>query len=127
MSTTTISSSPPFSLPIRHNSSSSRVSLFNPTLSSRFPLQSFTLSINKWRVLCFKHQNIPSESNDSEFKEDKLSQDSVKFKGDEPKDLKKKDWLTALHTIINTVLSVEPWKVPWTAKTIVQVLGLFRF
>jgi len=50
--------------------------------------------------LCFKHQNTPSESNDSEFKEDKLSQDSVKFKGDEPKDLKKKDWLTALHTVL---------------------------
>lgn len=128
MSTTTISSSPPFSLPIRHNSSSSsssRVSLFNPTISSPFPLQSFTLSTNKWRVLCFKHRNNPSESTDSEFKEDKLSQDSVKFKGDEPKDLKKKDWLTALHTIIHTVLSVEPWKVPWTAKTIVQVMLLW--
>jgi len=59
-----------------------------------------TFSFQKWRVLCFKHQNIPSESNDSEFKEDKISQDSVKFKGDEPKDLKKKDWLTALHTVL---------------------------
>ncbi|CAK8573431.1 unnamed protein product [Lathyrus sativus] len=121
MSTTISSLS--FSLPLRHNS---RVSPFNP-ISSTIPFQSFTLPTNKWRVLCFKHENIPSETNDSELKEDKLSEDLIKFKGDdddEAKDLKK-DWLAALHTIINTVLGVEPWKVPWTAKTIVQVMLLW--
>ncbi|WJX14442.1 hypothetical protein P8452_04704 [Trifolium repens] len=116
--TTTISSSLPFSLPIsRHNS---RVSLFNP-ISSRISFQSLTLSTNKWRVLCFRNdENNPSEINRSEFEEDKLSDDLVKFKGDQSK-----DWLASLHTIINTVLHVEPWKVPWTAKTIVQVMLLW--
>ncbi|XP_004496505.1 uncharacterized protein [Cicer arietinum] len=116
---TTISSLP-FSLPIRHNS---RVSRFNP-ISSRIKFQSLTFSTNKRRVLCFRHENIPSETNGSEFKEDKLSEDLVKFKGDHSKHLKK-DWLASLHTIINTVLDVEPWKVPWTAKTIIQVMLLW--
>ncbi|XP_045809703.1 uncharacterized protein LOC123904024 [Trifolium pratense] len=115
MSTTTISSSLPFSLPIsRHNSRVSRISFQS----------SFTLSTNKCRVWCFRNENNPPETNDSEFKQDKLSDDLVKFKGDQSKDLKK-DWLVSLHTIINTVLRVEPWKVPWTAKTIVQVMLLW--
>ncbi|KAI5400309.1 uncharacterized protein LOC127091840 [Lathyrus oleraceus] len=115
---TTISSLP-FSFPLRHNS---RVSRFN-SISSSIPFQSFTLPTNKWGVLCFKHENIPSETNASDFKEDKLSEDLIKLKGDDDaaKDFKK-DWLAALHTI---VLGVEPWKVPWTAKTIVQVMLLW--
>ncbi|XP_058769844.1 uncharacterized protein LOC131643602 [Vicia villosa] len=117
---TTISSLP-FSLPPRHNS---RVSRFNQ-ISSSVPFQSFTLPTNKWRVLCFKHENIPSETNGSEFKDDKSSEDLIKFKGDDDSKDLKKDWLAALHMIINTVLDVEPWKVPWTAKTIVQVMLLW--
>ncbi|KAL5069774.1 hypothetical protein RYX36_020661 [Vicia faba] len=114
---TTISSLP-FSLPIRHNS---RVSRFNP-ISSTIPFQSFTtVPTNKWRVLCFKHEDVPSETNGSEFKEDKLSEDFIKFKEDD----ESKDWLAALHTILNSVFGVEPWKVPWTAKTIVQVMLLW--
>ncbi|KAK7279882.1 hypothetical protein RJT34_24941 [Clitoria ternatea] len=106
----------PFSLPLRRNS------------SFPIPSHSFTFPAKKWRLLCFRHENIPSETNDSESKEDKLSEDLVdlvKHKDDQSNYLKK-DWLATIYTVIATaVLGVEPWTVPWTAKTIVQVMLLW--
>ncbi|XP_061361332.1 uncharacterized protein LOC133305210 [Gastrolobium bilobum] len=108
------------SLSLRHNS---RVSLFNP-ISSRISFQSFTFRPNKWSFLCSGHESISSETNGSEFNEDKLSEDLVNLKGDQSKDLKK-DWLASLYTVITAVHGVEPWTVPWTAKTIAQVMLLW--
>ncbi|TKY51364.1 putative membrane peptidase YdiL [Spatholobus suberectus] len=117
---TTISSLP-LSPSLRHNS---RVSLFNPP-SSPIPSQSsLTFPTKKWRFLCYRHENTSSETNGSELKEDKLSEDSVKLKGDQSKDLKK-DWPATIHTVTTGIRGVEPWTVPWTAKTIVQVMLLW--
>lgn len=57
--------------------------------------------------MCFKREDFPSESNGSEFKEDKLSEDLIKFKGDDDdsKDLKK-DWLAALHTVLLSFFTI---------------------
>lgn len=74
--------------------------------------------------MCFRHENTPSEANGFEFEEDKLSEDLVKPKGDQSKDLKN-DWLAALDMVKTSFLGGEPWTVPWTAKTIVQVMLLW--
>ncbi|KAL2324587.1 hypothetical protein Fmac_023645 [Flemingia macrophylla] len=114
-------SSLPFSLYLRHKYS---VSLFNPSFYT-VPSQSYvTFPTRKWRFLCFRHENFSSETNGSELKEDKLSEDLVKLKRDESKDLNK-DWLATVHAVITVIHSVEPWTVPWTAKTIVQVMLLW--
>ncbi|KAK7343716.1 hypothetical protein VNO77_12695 [Canavalia gladiata] len=107
----------PFSLSFRHNSS---VPLFNSIPSQ----SSFSFPTTKWRILCFRHENISSETNGSEFKKDKSSEDLVKLNDDRSKDLKK-DWLASIHTVITVVRGVEPWTVPWTVSTIVQVMLLW--
>ncbi|KAL1296472.1 hypothetical protein HN51_057146 [Arachis hypogaea] len=111
----------PFSLSLRlHNS---RATLLCPTTPS--PL-SFNLSPppkKKWRLLCLRHENAPLENNGSEFT-DKLAGDLVKPKGDKSKELNK-DWIATLHKIISSIVDGEPWAVPWTAKTIVQVMLLW--
>ncbi|XP_047166527.1 uncharacterized protein LOC124835602 [Vigna umbellata] len=117
---TTISSLP-FSLPLHHNS---RVSPFYLP-SSPIPSQSsITFPTKKWRFLCFKHENTSSEINVPELKDDKLAEDLVKREGDQSNDLKK-DWFAAIRAVITVIHSVKPWTVPWTAKTIVQVMLLW--
>ncbi|KAJ1385391.1 hypothetical protein SESBI_41712 [Sesbania bispinosa] len=99
----------------------------SPPLSSSATTLGFLFSIHSplafhsnHSLFLQTHENIPSEPNGSEFEDDKLSEDLVKLKGDQSKDLKK-DWLAALHTVITGILRVDPWTVPWTAKTIVQM------
>ncbi|CAL0320486.1 unnamed protein product [Lupinus luteus] len=112
----TISSIP--SLPTQNRNF--RVSLLN----SLTPFQSLTFPTKKWRFSCFRHEDVPSEVTGSDFKEEKLSEDLVKLESEHSKELNK-DWLATLHTVIASVLNVEPWTVPWTAKTIVQVMLLW--
>ncbi|ESW15500.1 hypothetical protein PHAVU_007G077200 [Phaseolus vulgaris] len=117
---TTISSLP-FSLSLHHNS---RVSPFYLP-SAPIPFQSsITFPTKKWRFLCYRHENSSSEINGSELKDDKLAEDLVKLEGDQSDDLKK-DWFAAIHEVITVIHNVEPWTVPWTAKTIVQVMLLW--
>jgi len=48
--------------------------------------------------LCLRHGNTSSETDGSELKEDKLSEDLVKLEGDQSKNLKK-DWLATILTV----------------------------
>jgi hypothetical protein len=61
--------------------------------------------------LCFRNENNPSEINDSDFKEDKLPDDLVKFKGDQSK-----DWLASLHTVFisffEIIIIINPEIIP---------------
>ncbi|KAF7813013.1 CAAX amino terminal protease [Senna tora] len=70
-----------------------------------------------------RHENFSSEVPGSEHIEDKLSEDLVTPKCKQSKDFRK-DWLSSIHKGTNAILGVEPWTVPWTAKTIVQNLNV---
>ncbi|XP_028773195.1 uncharacterized protein LOC114730315 [Neltuma alba] len=84
---------------------------------SRFP-------INKWRVSCYRHENFSSEDPSSELTEDAFSEDLVKSNCDQSKDVNR-DWLSNIHKGANAILGMEPWIVPWTGKTIIQVMLLW--
>ncbi|KAK7391305.1 hypothetical protein VNO78_19719 [Psophocarpus tetragonolobus] len=114
-------SSLPFSLSLQHNY---RISLFNPPSSLITSQSSLTYSTKKWKFLRFSHENTSSEIDGSELKEDKLSEDLEKLEDDESKN-QKKYWLATIHTVITFIHGVKPWTVPWTAKTIVQVMLLW--
>ncbi|KAI4348012.1 hypothetical protein L6164_008775 [Bauhinia variegata] len=78
----------------------------------------------KWRLSCFRQENVPSEAPGFEFIEDKLSEDIVEPNCCQSQDLRK-DWPSSLHKVIDTVFGAEPWTVPWTAKSIIQVMLLW--
>ncbi|MED6116187.1 hypothetical protein PIB30_097839, partial [Stylosanthes scabra] len=89
-------SSLPVSLSLRlHNSRATLLCLATPSpLSinlSTLPKKEET----EWRLLCLRHENVPSENNGSESK-DELAGDFVKPKGDKSKELNE-NWLLTLH------------------------------
>ncbi|KAF5451140.1 hypothetical protein F2P56_031430 [Juglans regia] len=72
---------------------------------------------------CFRHEESSSAIPESELVEDKLSE-LVKPELSQ-KDYLRKDWLWRLKKVIAALFDAEPWIVPWTAKTIVQVMLLW--
>lgn len=74
--------------------------------------------------MCFRHEEPLSDFFESEFVEDKLPEEFVKSKIDRPNVLKK-DWVSSLREAADEVFSADPWTVPWTAKTILQVILLW--
>ncbi|KAI4352945.1 hypothetical protein L6164_007149 [Bauhinia variegata] len=131
MSTTIYFRSPPLLPNSLFSGNKSRVIVLKPPRlglslngsSSRIGFHS-RLPIIKWRILCFRQENFPSEAPGFDHVEDKLSADLVEPKFCQSQDLKK-DWLSSLHKVIDAVFGVEPWTVPWTAKTIIQVMLLW--
>ncbi|KAJ7969856.1 CAAX amino terminal protease [Quillaja saponaria] len=79
---------------------------------------------NKWRLMCFRHENLSSEISDSDSVEEKQSEELVKPGFDETNDLNK-DCVSTLQKVTDKVFGAEPWTVPWTAKTIIQVMLLW--
>ncbi|XP_054786688.1 uncharacterized protein LOC129292961 isoform X1 [Prosopis cineraria] len=92
-------------------------------ISPRVQFQSRFLT-TKWRFSCYRHENSSSEVRSSELIEDEFSEDLVKPNCDQSKDLNR-DWLSNIHRGANAILGMEPWTVPWTEKTIVQVMLLW--
>ncbi|KAI3792993.1 hypothetical protein L1987_35605 [Smallanthus sonchifolius] len=71
---------------------------------------------NNWRFSCFKDENldygIPETAGDTV--EQEPNQSNVKY-----------DWPSKLRKAVDTIFSAEPRTVPWTAKTILQVMLLW--
>ncbi|KAI9098389.1 hypothetical protein K1719_025014 [Acacia pycnantha] len=84
---------------------------------SRFP-------INKWRFSCYRHENFSSEDPSAELIEDGFSENLVQRNSGQSKDLNK-DWLSSIQKGANAIIGMKPWTVPWTEKTIVQVMLLW--
>lgn len=74
--------------------------------------------------MCFWHEESSSAIPGSELLEDKFSEELVRPELNQIDDARK-DWLCRLRKVTDTLFDVEPWTVPWTAKTIVQVMLLW--
>ncbi|XP_038875592.1 uncharacterized protein LOC120068004 [Benincasa hispida] len=80
---------------------------------------------NKWEILCFRREESSSENFASKSVEDKLAEDLVPTPEiNQPCD-PRKEWASNLYKAIESIFVTKPWVVPWTAKTIVQVMLLW--
>uniref|UniRef100_A0A5B6YR47 CAAX prenyl protease 2/Lysostaphin resistance protein A-like domain-containing protein n=1 Tax=Davidia involucrata TaxID=16924 RepID=A0A5B6YR47_DAVIN len=81
-------------------------------------------SKNKWRFSCFRHEDSSSEFLESEYVEENLPEELVNPEFNQPNAVKD-NWVSNLRKATDAVFSAEPWTVPWTAKTILQVMLLW--
>lgn len=79
---------------------------------------------NRWRFSCFRHEESIPRNPESEFVQDKLPEELVKPNINQP-NVVNKDWLLSLRKVADEFFGANPWKVPWTAMTIVQVMLLW--
>ncbi|KAL0542452.1 hypothetical protein IC582_022565 [Cucumis melo] len=80
---------------------------------------------NKWEIFCFRREESSSENFESKSVEDKLVEDLVTTPEiNQPRD-PRKEWVTSLYKAVESIFVTKPWVVPWTAKTIVQVMLLW--
>ncbi|KAK6925903.1 Type II CAAX prenyl endopeptidase Rce1-like [Dillenia turbinata] len=80
----------------------------------------------RWRFSCFRHEEeekkLRSEVSEAEFLEDRLRQEELE---QEQSSDAKTDWLWRIQKATDAVFCAKPWTVPWTAKTILQVMLLW--
>ncbi|KAK9293227.1 hypothetical protein L1049_021217 [Liquidambar formosana] len=81
-------------------------------------------SKNRLKFSCFRHEESFSEIPQSEFVEDKLPEELVRPEIDQSNAVKR-DWVSSLRKAADEVFGANPWTVPWTAKTIIQVMLLW--
>ncbi|XP_059667153.1 uncharacterized protein LOC132312699 isoform X1 [Cornus florida] len=75
-----------------------------------------------WRISCFRKEES-SEFLDSNYAEAKLSGElNPEF---DQQNVVKENWVVNLRKATDSVFSAEPWTVPWTAKTLLQVMLLW--
>eukprot|EP00262_Sarcandra_glabra_P007246 TRINITY_DN1992_c0_g1_i3.p1 TRINITY_DN1992_c0_g1~~TRINITY_DN1992_c0_g1_i3.p1 ORF type:complete len:160 (-),score=7.42 TRINITY_DN1992_c0_g1_i3:35-514(-) len=76
----------------------------------------------KWRVWCFVPQESSSGINGADFSENKLPEELDKLEL-EQSSAENSHHITSLSKAADAVLGIpdEPWTVPWTAETILQV------
>lgn len=78
----------------------------------------------KWSFSCSRHEESSSEIPEYELLEDRLPEELVKPGVDQVNDVET-DWISGVRKVTDSLFSIEPWTVPWTAKTIVQVMLLW--
>ncbi|KAI3453772.1 hypothetical protein Pfo_010435 [Paulownia fortunei] len=96
-----------------------------PSLSFRVPETHHRFSTKKWKISCFRHEEISSDSPNPESAEEVLHESD---KSDIRKpNVEKRNWATSLREVVDALFSVtgKPWTVPWTAETILQVTLLW--
>ncbi|KAI3749069.1 hypothetical protein L6452_12627 [Arctium lappa] len=110
--------------------STSRVEykLYKPNSSlkrtARLPTFSSSRSLrNNWRFSCFKDENSSLDYTISETAEDTLPREALEPEPNQPN--VKQDWPSNLRKAVDAIFRAEPWTVPWTAKTILQVMLLW--
>ncbi|XP_028092305.1 uncharacterized protein LOC114292518 [Camellia sinensis] len=91
-----------------------------PRLLNFLPKSSKT----KWKFSCFRHEETSSEFLEAKNEEDKLPELLVNPEFDQSR-AENEDWVSTLRKAADAVFSAEPWTVPWTAKTILQVMLLW--
>ncbi|XP_031094539.1 uncharacterized protein LOC115998988 [Ipomoea triloba] len=109
-----------------------RVSKFAPKSISLLPQTSRfcethqRLTRKKWKISCFRNEEFCSGESNPEVIEEVLQEDQRKSEIDKSS-VGKRDWISLLAEAPNIVRRVigEPWDVPWTAKTIFQVMLLW--
>lgn len=102
--------------------------LSKPYISFTRTTRLFKLSSSKapkynWRFSCFKHDESSLDYTFSETAEEILPGEIV-----EPEITQSNvqhNWVSNLQKAADAVFSAEPWTVPWTAKTILQVMLLW--
>ncbi|XP_022957791.1 uncharacterized protein LOC111459227 isoform X2 [Cucurbita moschata] len=80
---------------------------------------------NKWEILCFRREESSPENIESKPAEEKLAEDLVATPEVSQSNETKKDWVSSLYKVIEPIFVAKPWVVPWTVKTIVQVMLLW--
>ncbi|XP_023532080.1 uncharacterized protein LOC111794354 [Cucurbita pepo subsp. pepo] len=80
---------------------------------------------NKWEILCFRREESSPENIESKSAEEKLAEDLVATPEVSQSSETRKDWVSSLYKVIEPIFVAKPWVVPWTAKTIVQVMLLW--
>ncbi|KAI3517700.1 hypothetical protein L1887_16917 [Cichorium endivia] len=86
-------------------------------------LSSSKASRNNWRFSCFKHDESSSEYSFSETSEDVIPREMVEPETKQPNVAH--DWVLNFKKAADAIFTAEPWTVPWTAKTILQVMLLW--
>ncbi|CAI9295639.1 unnamed protein product [Lactuca saligna] len=86
-------------------------------------LSSSNTSRNNWRFSCFKNDESSSEYSASETSEDMIPGETVEPETKQPN--VNHDWVLNFKKASDAVFTAEPWTVPWTAKTILQVMLLW--
>ncbi|XP_023728793.1 uncharacterized protein LOC111876496 [Lactuca sativa] len=86
-------------------------------------LSSSNTSRNNWRFSCFKNDESSSEYSASETSEDMIPGEMVEPETKQPN--VNHDWVLNFKKASDAVFTAEPWTVPWTAKTILQVMLLW--
>ncbi|KAL6958799.1 hypothetical protein U1Q18_004684 [Sarracenia purpurea var. burkii] len=79
---------------------------------------------NRWKISCFRHEETSSEFLRSKIVDDKLLEVPGKLESDRS-NIGNEDWLSSLRKAADAIFNSEPWTVPWTAKTILQVMFLW--
>ncbi|XP_052186552.1 uncharacterized protein LOC127797574 [Diospyros lotus] len=101
-----------------------RTSLLLNRPSNTRLLDSLSISRNRWKISCFRHEDASSDFLDSKNAEEKLPE-IVANSGLNQLNNGKDNWVSKLRRIADPVFRAEPWTVPWTAKTILQVMLLW--
>ncbi|XP_051137738.1 uncharacterized protein LOC127255971 isoform X2 [Andrographis paniculata] len=119
------------SLPLRPRRYTSTPWVWVPKFTAKSPFSSSSsfrgvdarqrLSTKKWRISCFRHDEIPPANLNQESSEELLHDSekpgSNKFSG-------RRSWVSKITKSLFSV-SVKPWTVPWTAETILKVTLLW--
>ncbi|KAJ4808356.1 CAAX amino terminal protease family protein [Rhynchospora pubera] len=98
--------------------------------SGSVPLDRERSFVKRWRlrpVSCYKNSEEESPSNGTDYNFiDSQNSNSSESTPEEP-DTKRKHWFSRLYEVVGMSSSVDNngWAVPWTAKTIIQVMLLW--
>ncbi|KAL9439514.1 hypothetical protein AB3S75_025053 [Citrus x aurantiifolia] len=105
---------------------SSRPSSSSLSRTSRIFDSTLKLTRNKWKISCFRHEEISPENSKPESIEHFVQDELVKPEIDQSNSIKR-DWATTLREAADGVLRAigSRWTVPWTAETILQVMLLW--
>ncbi|GAB4834491.1 hypothetical protein Ancab_032748 [Ancistrocladus abbreviatus] len=81
---------------------------------------------NKWRICCFRQEELSAENLKPEILEDILAEELVKPKFDSSR-VQRKGWATGLREFVDAVFRAigTRWTVPWSGETILQVMLLW--
>ncbi|XP_011022595.1 PREDICTED: uncharacterized protein LOC105124322 isoform X2 [Populus euphratica] len=94
--------------------------------NNRIFVSNSKLPKHKWRVSCFRNEEISQVNPGSDSVERYAPEELVKPELDNSTNVKR-DWISSLREAANVVLRAfgSSWTVPWTAETIVQVMLLW--
>ncbi|KAI3468667.1 hypothetical protein Pfo_025330 [Paulownia fortunei] len=100
-------------------------SSFAPALSFRVSGTHHRFSTKKWKISCFRHEELSSGTPNPESA-DELLHESEKAEISKPS-VERRNWATSLRKVVDALFRVigKPWTVPWTAETILQVTLLW--